>query len=52
MVDPQRLSHRIVAGIFASGLVLGYAALADDGPDDASIEADLTVEIADRVDLD
>jgi hypothetical protein len=49
MVDPQRLSHRIIAGILASALVLGFAAATDDGGD-GSVDAEV-VQIAD-VDLD
>jgi hypothetical protein len=52
MLDPQRLSHRIIAGILASALVLGFAAATDDGGEPGAADADLTVEIADHVDLD
>ena len=51
MVDPQRLSHRIIAGFVASGLVLGFAAATDDSNDRGTADGDLSVEIAD-VDLD
>jgi hypothetical protein len=50
MVDPQRLSHRIVAGVVASALVLGFAAATDDDGGDRAIDGDV-VQIAD-VDLD
>ena len=52
MVDPQRLSHRIIAGLVASALVLGFAAATDDGGEAGAADGDLTVEIADSVDLD
>ena len=46
MVERHPLSRRIIAGLFASSLVLGYAALADDGSGaDESID-ELPVEIA------
>jgi hypothetical protein len=51
VVDPQRLSHRIIAGVVASALVLGFAAVTDDDHTDRPVDGDL-VQIADRVDLD
>lgn len=51
MVERHPLSRRIIAGLFASALVLGYAALADDGGADESID-ELPVEIAESSGLD
>ena len=45
MVERHPLTRRVIAGVFASSLVLGYAALVDDGGTDDSID-ELPVEIA------